>query len=203
MALWFLSTISLLIWIVVLPITQPEQFNRRFVEKAMKRNRIRDALVYMSARERSDFPPHWDPPPRIGYGEATPDLWEVVSLASDVDVTEWVRLLFTDKIIGQSRTPPHASPRVVNLSRIEQQHLEAYLQLLRELPEGREIAAGHSRAIERIFNREKHPERPQPIPAWRRELLEEILVFGGDEMNAVEEAIESPEPALADDPTEP
>jgi hypothetical protein len=51
----------------------------------------------MSQFERQDFPPLWDPPPRIGYGESRPDLWSIdESLRSD-KVDPWVRHFFQSK----------------------------------------------------------------------------------------------------------
>lgn len=64
---WLLAATSLLIWVLILPWTQPEQQHRGHVERLMKEERVTEALAYLSQQERRDFPPHWDPPPRLGY----------------------------------------------------------------------------------------------------------------------------------------
>jgi hypothetical protein len=44
----------------------------------------------MSEHQRSDFPPHWAPPPRVGYGEELPQLKAVFPLLSHESVAPWV-----------------------------------------------------------------------------------------------------------------
>src|SRR5262249_16942159 len=59
-----LAIASLLVWVFILPLTQPEQQRRRSVEVAFAEDRIADALAEMSRYERTDFPPGWEPPPQ-------------------------------------------------------------------------------------------------------------------------------------------
>lgn len=96
-ALWMLAIASLAIWTCILPFTQPEQQRRRQVEALLKAGHIEQALEIMSAHERRDFPPHWDPPPRIGFGERDPDVPNVLEVLIAAEIKPWVSELYWDK----------------------------------------------------------------------------------------------------------
>jgi hypothetical protein len=97
-ALWRVAFAALLSGISLLWIGQPEQINRREAEQLLHNGRIEQALTLMAAHERSDYPPHWDPPPRIGYGETTPDLDALCRALLDPERPEWITHLFMDKV---------------------------------------------------------------------------------------------------------
>jgi hypothetical protein len=61
-----LAAASLLIWLVILPFTQPEQQRRWQAERLMYSGQHAAALQLIAHYEKEDFPPHWDPPPRTG-----------------------------------------------------------------------------------------------------------------------------------------
>src|SRR6266478_2275081 len=63
--LWILAVASLAIWLPILPFTQREQLLKTQVENAMEEGRVADALTAMSAHRQDEFPPHWEPPPRL------------------------------------------------------------------------------------------------------------------------------------------
>ncbi|OAI45598.1 hypothetical protein AYO44_12710 [Planctomycetaceae bacterium SCGC AG-212-F19] len=94
---------ALTFWLALLPFTQPEQFLRRRVENALKEGRIAEALAEMSAHQRSDFPPHWDPPPRSGYGETTPSVGAVMAEIRKAPPAPWVAEVFEEKIRQKTR----------------------------------------------------------------------------------------------------
>src|SRR5262249_43676014 len=58
------AILSLLVWIPLLSIAQPEQQNRRRVEGLLKQGQVAEALEEMSRFSPEDFPPHWAPPSR-------------------------------------------------------------------------------------------------------------------------------------------
>lgn len=95
--LWGLGIVSVGIWILVLPSTQPEQQLRRDVEELLYAGEIEPAFELMSAHGRSDFPPHWDPPPRVGYGETKPELLEVLEALIATETKPWVEELYWEK----------------------------------------------------------------------------------------------------------
>jgi hypothetical protein len=94
---WLLAVAALAIWLPILPWTQAEQQLRTQVEDAMKSGRIAAGLDLLSAHAQSDFPPQWDPPPRIGYREKSPDLLDVMDLIFTRKDAPWVRECYLDK----------------------------------------------------------------------------------------------------------
>jgi hypothetical protein len=57
----------------------------------------------MSAHEPGDFPPHWDPPPRLAYRHARPDIGLVQDCVNQMELKPWVREIFTEKTINSMR----------------------------------------------------------------------------------------------------
>lgn len=93
-----LAAASLLIWVGVLPFTQPEQQLRRRVEAAFGENHIADGLALMSAHQPDKFPPHWTPPPRFLKGERMTmviDIWQEILLN---EPAPWVRQRYVDRL---------------------------------------------------------------------------------------------------------
>jgi hypothetical protein len=52
-------------------ITQKEQQLRYEAEHLLRAGDVAAAFRAMSSRQRSEYPPIWDPPPRMGYLEST------------------------------------------------------------------------------------------------------------------------------------
>lgn len=96
--LWALAIASLLIWVMVLPLTQPAQQVRRQAESDLLNDRVEAGLRLMSAHERGDFPPHWDPPPWHGYGQNEPHMADVINLLQNDQAAEWVVKIYSDKV---------------------------------------------------------------------------------------------------------
>ena len=179
--LWTLSALSVLIWIPILPFTQVEQINRRRVETDLRAGRVQEAIGYMSQRERSEFPPHWDPPPRIGYAETQPSLVDVLLHLERVAAKPWVQNVFREKLAFQSRAETwdyygHA----IKLGEMEDQQLVRYVELLRSLPEGRAMARYHQAEIQARLDPIEYGEAPEPLSENRRTSLEEILQLARD-----------------------
>jgi hypothetical protein len=80
---WGLAAAALLIGCAILPLTQPEQIRRWQAEKLLRSGRIGEGLEYMAKFERHDFPPHWDPPPRLGYAEQSPRFLDVIAAITE------------------------------------------------------------------------------------------------------------------------
>ncbi len=99
--LWALAIGMILVWALILPVTQPEQQRRRAVERALVENRLGDAVRLMSSLTPQDFPPHWDPPPWLVYRDPTPDLLDIVEATLGDDAAPWVRSIYVTKL--QSR----------------------------------------------------------------------------------------------------
>jgi hypothetical protein len=100
LSLWILAAASLAIWVVVLPITQPEQQLRRGVEDDFREGKISSALATMSAHAPADFPPNWDPPPRPSnhWSLETPMLFDIFDEMAKNRPAPWVREMYLRKL---------------------------------------------------------------------------------------------------------
>lgn len=148
---WAVGVLSLLIWIPVLPLTQPEQQLRHAVERDLREGNIYQALATMSAHPRDAFPPHWDPPPRIGYGERQPPILDVVEVALAMDADPWVVDVFMEKLrslAGRSYGPLYF------LSNLSDEEFDRYLSVLEQLPADSEIIDEQREALERQADEE-------------------------------------------------
>jgi hypothetical protein len=96
--LLILGVATIAMWAFILPFTQPEQQLRVNAERLLQSGQIREGLELMSAHEPADFPPHWDPPPRLAYRESKPDIEEVYHHIALLEVKPWVTQVFTDKL---------------------------------------------------------------------------------------------------------
>ena len=88
----------MLIWIPILPCTQPEQQLRRRVELAFRENRISDGLALLSAHKQEEFPPHWDPPPRFLKGDRMSNVLEIWEEILQREPSPWVRQRYLRKL---------------------------------------------------------------------------------------------------------
>jgi hypothetical protein len=140
--LWVLCAASLLVWTAFFPWTQREQQNRHKVERLLRKGQIPEAIEHLSARERADFPPHWDPPPRIGYGQSTPSLTDMLDAIANPSTAPWVVSLYLDKAIFYSdRFYPHMDTPL-DIAAMNEKELARLVGNIESLPErGRELAA--------------------------------------------------------------
>ncbi len=88
---WLVAAGSVAAGLLALPWTQPEQRLATRAESLLRGGRVGQALAMMSAHRRSEFPPQWDPPPRVGYGERTPALLDVLEAMTQTPTAGWVR----------------------------------------------------------------------------------------------------------------
>eukprot|EP00913_Durusdinium_trenchii_P023355 g21933.t1 len=113
---WGIAIGSMLIWLPILTVTQPEQQLRRKVEVDLHAGRIYRAIELMSKHKQADFPPHWDPPPRPGYGEEKPELSAIGKVIRALEPPDWVRNIFKEKG-HQAVTGPLANKSVCYICR--------------------------------------------------------------------------------------
>lgn len=143
-AAWALGLASLLAWVPVLPRAQAEQRLRREVENDLRTGHVERALATMSRHRPTDFPPHWDPPPRIGYGEEHPPILEVVEAAVANDASPWVSGLFLRKL-GHSAGDDYGSRYF--WGGMESHRFDRYLNVLESLPNNSSFIEEHRKAL--------------------------------------------------------
>lgn len=139
---FYVALASLAVWIGILPLTQPEQQLRHVAERSLREGRISEGIELMSAHRREDFPPHWDPPPRVGYASEVPPLLDVMEALAD-GPDDWVRAVYLDKFQRQYLGPyAYYDPSAQRWGRVK--------ALLDRMPEGQRLRIEHADAIERV-----------------------------------------------------
>jgi hypothetical protein len=161
---WSLAVASILIWLVPLPFTQAEQSLRHHAETDLRNNRIREALELMSAHERDDFPPHWDPPPRIGYRETKPDIVDVAAHLNVLPVSEWVRQLYADKFNNSLRG--ETEPGI--WWELEPDEIERRIAVIERMPNKDKLVKDHAYGLRQIVGR-----MPSPLKERIQELIKD------------------------------
>jgi hypothetical protein len=95
--LWAVSVASLCMLLPFLPFTQRQQWLRHQVETELRAGNFSPALELMSQHTLADFPPHWDPPPRIAYRQPAPDINDLLEHITTSKVAPWVLDLYAEK----------------------------------------------------------------------------------------------------------
>jgi hypothetical protein len=139
-----LAISSIGIWLPILPMTQAEQLNRTRAEHALREGRIAEALADMSAHMPSDYPPQWEPPPRVGNGEHTPSVIDVMEIVVEKQPAPWVREIYIEKL-----------DRFLDVysGMYDRESVEPgrLLQLLQKLTEGKSLFIKHRTHVERVY----------------------------------------------------
>src|SRR5262249_24098419 len=91
---WVLAVASVVVWILIVPFTQPAVILQTQVEKDLKAGRIAEALDLMSAHQPADFPPHWDPPPIMEHAWPQPGILDIMEVMISHPPAQWVRERF-------------------------------------------------------------------------------------------------------------
>lgn len=120
---------ALAIWLFILPRTQPEQILRYRAERLLKHGRVAEALTEMSAHEQEEFPPHWDPPPRMRRGQDVPSYIQVAEALGQTTPAPWVQAMFMTKLDAALRSFEYWS----------HENLDLFVDFLSRFPEGRHL----------------------------------------------------------------
>jgi hypothetical protein len=101
--LWGLAAMLIVLGLALLPIGQPNRQRAYEAAKLLKANELDGAVAYMTQFTRDAFPPIWDPPPRVGYGEEKPVVTEVLAAIDRCDAKPWIRTFYIDKLTQDPR----------------------------------------------------------------------------------------------------
>lgn len=96
-SVWALPLMALAALAPAVWIMQPQQRARHEVEEVMRSGRVEEGMTEMTRLGRGSFPPVWDPPPRLAYGEEAPSMNEVRSALTKGGQAEWVRAIYLAK----------------------------------------------------------------------------------------------------------
>jgi hypothetical protein len=155
-ALWAFAVAAVVVWAAILPVTQPAQRLRHQVEDLFRRRQVADGLRLLDQHSQSDFPPHWDPPPRLGYPREPVELPDVLDQLDQIR-TPWVRAVYVDKL-ERSYLDRWAAQSIALMP----EESERLLKLLQTMPEGPELKARNAEAM--AYYRESQPLEPASQP---------------------------------------
>lgn len=146
------AALSILVWVPILPQTQPPQQRRRAVEEDLEAGRYAQAVERVQRHDRDAFPPHWDPPPRPGYGEHEPDPVEVLAHALESDAPYWFTESYCAKVPGVVGENVLYERRKFR-SESERDHYERVQKSLTGYAHARRLASEHNEILRAIVER--------------------------------------------------
>ncbi len=163
MTTWILALISLLFLTPFLPRTQREQWLRWQAEKLILAGSFDELSKFTQEHYATELPPHWDPPPRIGYGETKPELISAALAIHLTDPADWFWKLYLDKL---KRKDIHFRFESV-MNTLDETQLGGFIELFDTLG----ISEWHAREIDEWIEESLDGK---PLPQQRRELLIKI-----------------------------
>lgn len=95
--LLIVAGVSIVAFVPLLVWAQPEQALRHRVESLLLSGRIAEGLAVMSSHPQEDFPPDYNPPPRLGYRETRPPMDAVRAAMREQWPADWVAELYLYK----------------------------------------------------------------------------------------------------------
>jgi hypothetical protein len=99
-SLFSLTAVALAVGGILMWFGQPEQSNRWQVESLLRNGKTDEAAAYVASHERSDFPPHWNPPPRPAYGEREPRVVPILRSINRASGPSWFREIYLGKLFA-------------------------------------------------------------------------------------------------------
>jgi hypothetical protein len=167
---WAVAAGLVAMWAFILPRTQPEQQLRRQVERDLRGGRIREGLATMSAHEPGDFPPHWDPPPRVAYRQTTPDITEVMEHLDVLPAKPWVRAIYVEKYGNGLRGEDYYMGAFSELS---PEQLARQLDLIERMPERTLLVRDLQEILQRMV------DEYSPLPSELQQRIRKLLAEAG------------------------
>ena len=182
-----LVAVGFAIMLTACVLTQPEQSRRHRVESLLADGYPDQVVEIMSQVQLSDFPPHWDPPPRINWGGDRHQIFKVLGAAlSRPDPPAWVVDLYADKLLQYRGFGEYRHREF--LHRRSTEELIVLADLIERNPEWEQRMTPESSpslrcfivdALNGEFERYVPPmERGKPPPP--RELLQRLLKLSSD-----------------------
>lgn len=144
--MWGLVAIALLVWIPFLPFTQHEQWLRWKSEKLI---RAKDFAAFSKLTRdypETAFPPHWDPPPRIGYGETRPYVFLVLAGLQSNRGAQWMLDRYLEKMEKDIQVWAYWGPD--SLDRYSDAELAAFVDVISKLPNPRDVADNFNDSVQ-------------------------------------------------------
>jgi hypothetical protein len=155
---WQMAVASVLVWIPLLFLTQPEQALRFQVESMIRQGDYEAAAELTSQNAESAFPPHWDPPPRPAFGETTPAVVDVMAGLTEAGAAAWLLDHYERKLRNEADDYWFH----MKVLRYPDERLEKLVDLVEVMDDNEEFLE-HFRGLEGMSRNPPHPESRQAI----------------------------------------
>jgi hypothetical protein len=160
---WCLGASAIAVWSVILPMTQPEQQLARRIEADYTAGNFHDAIAEICRHQRSELPPHWDPPPHDLRGPTK--IVEAMQTVMELPTPDWARDSFVRKF-GESLDDWIQ----YNPDWLDQSDFDRLVNVLLQLPESPRILATRDGWFRAAAER---AERSPPVCKEQFELLKQ------------------------------
>jgi hypothetical protein len=189
---WGLAFGLIAFGLILLPFTQPEQQRRWQAEHLLTSGEVEAGLDYMARHQQRDFPPHWDPPPRIGWrGDKGPPMGEVMTQLVQTDRPEWITKTYRTKFEDSFETLRFQIPWFWD--RLSDEEFDQYLTILEQHPLDEEMRKEQAEGITVYGGTDAFRSRsPEQIARLRKVLRVETEEGGIDQKPAERPAGEVP-----------
>ena len=159
---WLVCASALLVWIPILPFTQSEQKLRWETEELLHSGEFKKLSKLIAEHQESDFPTHWDPPPRLGYGEDSPNVYEVTLGLISNDAPKWFINRYGHKLYEESIGWRFT---YIQLSDLSDEDLKNYVLVISALENGPEIAKHQVENAKVLLNNSLTESRKKSLTA--------------------------------------
>ncbi len=169
---WGLAVFSILIWIPILPMTQQGQWLRWKSEKLIHAKEFEELAKLTTEYPESEFPRHWDPPPRLSYREKTPSPFEALVALREHNAAPWIIEHYERKIkeYGNFGLIPR-------LERFSDDELVIFVDTLARLDsdESRKHADRYSWTVERALSEDSEQPPIYKMSQTRRDAIDKLV----------------------------
>ncbi|MCJ8347003.1 hypothetical protein MJH12_15785, partial [bacterium] len=86
-----------ILFILLLPVFQPQQAKRFEVIRLFKQGQYKEAIQFLQEAKVSDFPRYWTPPPKWRYRKNDLDMLKILEILQSSEKDSWVK----DSYYGQ------------------------------------------------------------------------------------------------------
>ncbi|MEZ5944416.1 MAG: hypothetical protein R3C18_23760 [Planctomycetaceae bacterium] len=139
---WRLVAVLAVLMTVATFYCHPEQRRRYFVESMLKAGPLNEGVEYLVATPQHDFPPHWDPPPRLAYRDNPKLLFQVLDRLLDMEnPPDWLIETYGQKLVTLRGTD--IWPRWFLTQRTNEE-LETLVRFLERYPKWRQPLDSHA-----------------------------------------------------------
>jgi hypothetical protein len=165
--------LTVMSWVALFPLTQPEQMLARRVERIYRTSGPAAAVAVMSGHNRADFPRAWQPPPRQYPGEpTTTEMLDTLEALAGQPHPVWIDEVYSNRFRHRMLYDEYQWP-----NELLGEHVIRLADILSRLPRGAEMARSFQDPYRRIDELLNKPE--EAVSKDQRAALEILRRLAG------------------------